>query len=163
MLRGIRHVHDEGCGGVHCSFAVGRVCRGLSAVLLTAGKGPRHGELERRLRHLGGFGNRALLSVWCWSTCSDRRTSRLLAYRAARCEKAPAKRYEHLTGFELRLELRLCFAGFKASGPVLLWRRGLRLVLLSPRLQTGSKTEEAGSPRGNLSLYKSVHKYGEPR
>lgn len=45
--------------GVHRSFAVGRVRRGLSAVLLAAGKGPRHGELERRLRHLGGFGNRA--------------------------------------------------------------------------------------------------------
>lgn len=38
MLRGVRHVHDEGCGGVHRSFAVGRVCRGLSAVLLAAGK-----------------------------------------------------------------------------------------------------------------------------
>ena len=41
MLRGVRHVHDEGCGGgVHRSFAVGRVCRGLSAVLLAAGEGP---------------------------------------------------------------------------------------------------------------------------
>ena len=56
--------------------------------------------------------SRSLLPVWCWSTCSDRRTSRLLAYRTARCEKAPAKRYEHLTGFELRLELRLCLASF---------------------------------------------------
>lgn len=38
----------------------------------------------------------------------------------------------------------------------------MKLVLLSPRLQMSPKTEEAGSSRGNLSLYKSVHKYGEP-
>lgn len=38
MLRGVRHVHDEGCGGVHRSFAAGRVCCGLSLCFWLLGK-----------------------------------------------------------------------------------------------------------------------------